>query len=788
MALTMTGCDPKEDIHDRTPNEYNSRMDVNRQYIGILQDNGVIDPSTAGSLLEHFKDWAELEKVLLNGKDTKGNRLKTMIAKIYKDDKGNPVAKSDTFKNFLKGLGTDTSCPWGLGSGEALELFKMNKVSVYTAKYISGADGIDTLKKAVDAIQKKYKECESISDEEKNKAKKDEKNEELNALINKYFNNTGKSLFPDEIPLLRLTEKNENKKNEFGKDFIVYEKDPDSKKDRAIMTIRMLEINPHYVDLVTNSSSYNNSGGKYVLVGDKALLVAYPVSYLKAIKQNGDKFEFVREQSNLLLNIVSGGLSKFELTSDKKIDTATGIENYSNKLLFADETDINILLGKASDDEVKSITTEKFMENGKESTKVLETVTKAAKNGKGYKMDSSKLFSTDKMSNASFMMLPSSKKDVTYVESVKDPNDSSKKIQCEFTVSCNEIVLKDYLECVPTPGYHDSGYTPLGRRIRFRSEVIENGGAETDTWAMYIDNSGSNMFPLSANTALTSMPITLNDIVSTDSNANLVQKLKKDAAGEKVAGTGDENSKAKMLGDPGAEIEYLQEMNISFRFPGVMRASSDANLKDSKQLMYAVKINKDIFETSLYSSWLTSDDKYNSTGWWNDWLSANGFSFKVDIKKLLGDVKDAESYEREQKEVIKLDLNVIGSIQDDIDDENTMDMLAMIRTIFFIIGIILLFYGLLIPCSWLFDTNVPMGPKVLTLLTFGRWVAVPEKDEFCTDSENVNYVDLKDVIIGGILVIGLGILLTSFDMVKLIATIIGAMGNTAKWLWNLIFR
>ena len=133
-------------------------------------------------------------------------------------------------------------------------------------------------------------------------------------------------------------------------------------------------------------------------------------------------------------------------------------------------------------------------------------------------------------------------------------------------------------------------------------------------------------------------------------------------------------------------------------------------------------------------------------------------------------------------------MNVIGSIQDDIDDENTMDMLAMIRTIFFIIGIILLFYGLLIPCSWLFDTNVPMGPKVLTLLTFGRWVAVPEKDEFCTDSENVNYVDLKDVIIGGILVIGLGILLTSFDMVKLIATIIGAMGNTAKWLWNLIFR
>ena len=796
MSFSLTGCGEKN-IHDATKQEYNSRIDENLRYIEQLKKCGAITEDTEKLLKQYFKPWDdfmnELEKM---GKNT--SRLDSMITHVYSG-----AEDALGTKGVYSPKKASTVVPWGAG-GEmdkglsADNLFKMQNIVVWKAKFINKSNGIDELTKAITQIQEKQSAGDSTG---------------ANTIIDNYFENTSESLFPDKVPLLKETTSNGTGKNSFGKDFVVFGKTTNSEGGevpKAAIDVRMLEINKQYVDLVTNSSSYTKSGGKYLIVNKRALLVAYPVSYIKSIKQDGDNFKPQFEKSNMLLNLADGSVTKYDNTKDS-IETVYKAVNNSNKVYMTTVDDINILLGRATTDNsqtLKTITTEISELNnssGEEGSdqaantvkkKTLETVVSKATDNKGYKMDGSKLFSeTNAASNSSFLMLPDTQEKYTYKESIKLPGED-KETTCEFSVECNKIILKDYLEFVATPGYEGytgaGNYTPLGRRIRFTADVIMNGGKSTDTWAMYIDNSGSNMFPMGADTSKSTIPIRLEDIVGVDGNNEKIKVLRANANGEKVGKTSTEESLKKKVGNPGAEIEYVTEMEVAFPFPssGYGGGCSDSEMVTNElQPFYGVKVNKDIYETSLFSSWLTTNSDTNGSQWWNNWLSANGYPFSLDLNELLNNKENELSYERERKNNIVLDMNVIENIQKDIDKENGMGLLAMVRTIFTVLGIILIFYGLLLPCSWLFDTNVLMGPKFTTILTFGKWVAVKDKDESMVNTgDGPSYVDMKDIIIGGILVMAIGILCVSFDVVKLIVALVKSTASVVTWVWNLIFR
>lgn len=797
MSISLTGCG-EQNIHDATKQEYNSRIDENLRYVEQLKKCGAITEDTEKLLKQYFRPWddfmKELEKM---GKNT--SRLDSMTTHVYSGAK-------DALGGVYSPQKASTVVPWGAG-GEmdkglsADNLFKMQDIVIWKAKYVNNTDGIDELTKAITQIQEKQAAGDS---------------EAANTIIDNYFENTGAHLFPDEVPLLKATEANGSGKNSFGKDFVVFGKKTNSEGNEvpaSAIDVRMLEVNKDYVDLVTNSSSYTNSGGKYLIINKRALLVAYPVSYIKSIKQDGEKFMPQFEKSNMLLNLADGNITKYDNTADA-IETVHKTVNNSNKVYMATVDDINILLGRATADTsntLKTITTEiseidsgqnQSEDGGSQASsvkkKTLETIVSKATDSKGYKMDGSKLFSeSNKASNSSFLMMPNTKESYRYKEEVKFPGSGDDKVVCDFTVECNRIVLKDYLEFVATPGYTGytgaGNYTPLGRRIRFTSDVILNGGASTDTWAMYIDNSGSNMFPMGADTSKTTIPIRLEDIVGSDGNNEKIKVLRLNANGESAGKTSTEESLKKKVGNPGAEINYVTEMELAFPFPSSSYGggSSDTDMvTNGLQPFYGVKVNKDIYETSLFSSWLTSGSDTNGSQWWNNWLSANGYAFSLDLNELLNNKDEELSYEREKKNNIVLDMNVIENIQRDIDKENGVGLLATIRTIFTVLGIILIFYGLLLPCGWLFDTNVLMGPKFMTILTFGKWVAVKDKDESMTNTggDGPSYVNMKDAIIGGVIVMAIGILCVSFDVVKLVVALVKSMSSLVRWVWGLLFR
>lgn len=799
-CFTISGCDDVDKyISSVTRQDYEDRRSENLNYIKVLKECGAIDETMEKTLSSYFKPYDEFVAELSTNQNL--GRLKSATTKVYNGNAVGGVIKQAA-KNTI---------PWGEGSSELkdVDLFKKSGIHIWKMKYSSQNNGIDTVVKAVSYIS-------SGHDDEGNELT----TSEVNNYIIRYFEDTGIDLYPDDIPILKATEPNKSGKNgTFGKDFVIFYKTYNSNGEEGYapwIDVRMLEINKDYVDIVTNSSSY--SGGKYLLRNNQALLVSYPVHYVKTIKSDGGKFKIETDKAGMLVNIATGALEKYVVSDDNVIENTVkiNINSTTNKLFPCTEDDVNVLLGKLRPDETNTITktetyTEKTeghdVENSESKTIQKETSIEQSNSGNGYKLSTSKLFSDkDNLSNSSFTMLNTGGEKYTYREKTQGKDGD---IDLEFSVDVNPIILKDYLELTPTPAYEKYGnYTPLGRRIRFTDEVIHNGGSMTDTWAMYIDNSGSNMFPSGADTSKTTVPIRLDDIVGVESDNNKVYKVT-DGEEKEVAGTATEDTLGKKVGFPGSAISYKNSIDVGLLFlddtywNGVI-PEDDTRLKDiikktygsdgdTKQIMYGVKIVKDIYDTSLYSIWLTSNDAHNSSVWWNNWLSLNGFAFRLDLDDLLGGSEKELQYELAKKQNISLDMDKIEKIQHEIDVENGKRLMETVRTIFACLGIILMAYSLALPCAWLFDTNIVMGPKLLTIMTFGKWVAVKEKDEVLEmastrGSDEDQYMDLKGVLIGAVIVLAVGVLFTSFDIIQLIVVIVKAAGNTVKWLSNLIFR
>ena len=881
IPLILTGCEGNiEDyLHPDTRVEWNSRRSENLKYLEQMRDCGVISGSDYDTMVKYFKDFDELMDDFFN--DQKASKIKESQFKaaisavnhstniggystvqsvnkngdIFDNKKGPTSLSGNTYYNNV----TQEVVPYMLSSDIEAEVYDNMDIKIYVAKYASTQNGIDALSKAIAEIKGAYE--------------KDKSSSKVNELINQYFDKTDVDLFTPkdgENKIFRATKANRSAdaKNGFGKDFILWEGlnvDGEYRKVGA-MQLRFMEVNKDYVDIVVNSDCYNSKDGGFVLIGNKALLVSYPISYIKSIYQDGAVFKPEYANSNMLLNLATGEILKYsgdgDITTDgtdgdtskKSEPVMKGVINKSNRRLIATEDQVNVLLGNAKStsqdlQDIYDIITDLggqtsttasvtnianlagnlestgynindginpfiqtvyaandsndqtsntpqtynghrvVTEDKKSNLEAAQDYLKSIRDGQGYKMPGAELFnSSSKMSNTSFMMLPE-KHDFQYSLPAGDQ-------RAEFTASVGTIVLKDYLELTPTPGYSKGTYTPLGRMIRFNEEVLRNGGTEYTTWAYYIDNSGSNMFPNKQDSSQTTIPIMLSDIVGIDSSVKQMTKLKLNADGTETTGSFyTEESLSEKIGDPGAEIVYKNSMPVSALFPGdcVEASSVDAKsmYKSDIPVFYCVKVVKGTYDTGLFSTWIeSSNTSTHGLVWWNTWLKSNGYDFTIDINELVNGMNTDLEYDRSDDGMVKLDLGILEKIQRDIDEETTTRTLGFIRTLFAVLGYILIMYSMLIPCAWLFDTNIPQGPKLLTMISFGNWVAVPEIDDYALmgSMKKIHYVTLKDALVSGIIVLGVGIFFVAFDVIKIIVTFVVNGVSLTKWLQSIIFR
>ena len=87
--------------------------------------------------------------------------------------------------------------------------------------------------------------------------------------------------------------------------------------------------------------------------------------------------------------------------------------------------------------------------------------------------------------------------------------------------------------------------------------------------------------------------------------------------------------------------------------------------------------------------------------------------------------------------------------------------------------------------AWVFDTNIYAGPKLVSLMTLGRWQAVRDKSDIgdVCGGDDVRFVDLRDMVISLVELTALGVLLwyvDFFDIKNIVEKYVGPLAEKIK--------
>jgi len=223
-------------------------------------------------------------------------------------------------------------------------------------------------------------------------------------------------------------------------------------------------------------------------------------------------------------------------------------------------------------------------------------------------------------------------------------------------------------------------------------------------------------------------------------------------------------------------------------FPGPIFGKIDEhNNGNGIVRMYAIATAKDMFDSAIYSDWINSTVSNASMSWWNTWLSENGYKYSVNPAEVEDFLANNYRYEISQDGVVILDLNTVATIQNMYDEEENIKHAKTIRTIFVVLGFLLLAYSMILAVCWILDTHTDLGLSIVNKMTFGHWTAITYEDDVPSMKQNdKSYVDGKRMLIRCILLVFIAILLIVVDVNKVIYILVTIFGEIAKKLNDLI--
>lgn len=204
--------------------------------------------------------------------------------------------------------------------------------------------------------------------------------------------------------------------------------------------------------------------------------------------------------------------------------------------------------------------------------------------------------------------------------------------------------------------------------------------------------------------------------------------------------------------------------------------------------LYGICIATSINDMNLTGGdWIGgSDDACKNIKSWNGWLSTNFFSYFIDIERLLSLLGIQSEMMDSGDTAIIFDPETIKVIQDTTDEKVEVTLLRNLRTISRIFGFLISTYGLILMGAWVFDTNIYMGTGLLKILTFGKWVAIRDSSDMPTiDNDEVQYIDLKKLIVSVSILMAIGAMLTFvdfYDFKAMTEKYVGSLMNKLKEL------
>lgn len=532
-----------------------------------------------------------------------------------------------------------------------------------------------------------------------------------------------------------------------------------------IASIRFMEFNPKVVDKLIKAEGVNRD--KYLVdpTNKAVYLLEYPVYYLSEVSltDNNTKFESSIEQSDITLNIYTGEL---------KNENGVPMKQMKDNLIHIEGA-----------------------------------------GGEGEKGTSSFI--------------------VTGLGKVNNIGHAEKEVES------GAVILRDYLELMYMPNVvSGEDVITLGRRLR----ITNFAGDITTSIASFINKDGKieqriksdvNLedsegydiedrrhnfgYDNPAHEILVTDLVDLETVGKEGSQIKLSRPIggvvesegKNEATEDKTGETAEENTETTgedietggenketgyatkdKIGGKLLKTIYSNSIKPTTKFPGEHVGTEDGKNKEIGQMeFYGLLTDKNPFETALYSGWINNNNmEEGNLAWWNEWLAENEFKYRIDFNKIEMSFMGNYQFDMINEGFVILNLDTISKIQREINERNLNKNITGIRTLFIILGFILISYSALLLACWTFDSVIVSGVGLLTIVTFGKWVAVRSSEELPDmDIEGKHYMDFGDILKNSIIIMGIGILLTIVDIVDLIAIIVNTFGGLGEAIDKIFF-
>jgi hypothetical protein len=418
-------------------------------------------------------------------------------------------------------------------------------------------------------------------------------------------------------------------------------------------------------------------------------------------------------------------------------------------------------------------------------------------------------FSKDNAGNASFTVNGINTTSIPVARSNNDSIESNSSIQ----VTIPRIVLRDYLEATWAPLVTDYNekLVVFGRKIRFRteSEFWEEVDSDTesvykdytlvynisdkDYCAYFVDINGekiSNLCKLNITDICDIEKLAIGD----DGITVIKNEWEKYVVAHFSGITGDIVECRVDTGDAQPKQEELRtdttvtEIKASCMFPGEYIGSIDIdNIGVEIQRFYCITTTKGMFDSALFSDWINSTEEKSSLEWWNKYLSEKGYAYTVGHDKTNGYLDSRYKYEISQSGIIILDLNTIAAIQRLMDSDADRASVSIYRTIFIVLGILMIAYSMGLVLCWILDVHVDLGYTLLQKVTFGKWIAVQDKKDIPKyNNQECYYIDGKGIMIRALIIVATAIVLMRINVINIILMMIKAFGAIGKYIETMI--
>ncbi len=523
--------------------------------------------------------------------------------------------------------------------------------------------------------------------------------------------------------------------NRPGKDMIVRQ------EGYEIFSVRFTEFNQDAIDKVIRTLGLSDS--KYLITADGAggrvYLLEYPAHYVESFEEEGDNFKTNFAQSNLGVNLKTGDFVKYSGAWDESQD-GKSLEGVTT---IKDDPYLN-LKGATSNTDV---------------------------------------------AHASFSLYGDSEFEL-----------GEKKVN----VKVGRLVLKDYLEATYAPGVvTNENVVVFGRKLRIenfsgtKDKVVASFynklGKKIDIGGNLYINDFADMEYLTAGNAEVRFIKSLQEAdmnrVGSDENEDADDSDYLD----NLADSSDETpSTEELIQSAIKKIDKLPMSNTNKIKPAIGFPSKSIgridNYESETPYFYAMAVKKNMFDTGLFSGWIyQTDSEGNSLTWWNDWLREHLYSYKIDKTILEEYLSGNYAYELGQQGILVLDLETIAKIQEEYNEQDKIKQNRFIRTIFMILGAILIGYSLIMLLAWVLDTNVDLGFNILEKMTFGHYIAVTDESEMPQiDTESRRYIGFSNLVIKSCIMSVIGIVLILVDFMQIGYWLIQIFGGVAKMISRII--